>query len=227
MYHAEESGGGSTGTGSDEKPVGTTFDEAKFSELIKKERQESVKQALAELREEAAQEYQTQQNMQPQPVQSDFWSEQINPRLQPMQQQVNGAIFRAEAAEDKADFYGGEFWNEEVNDWLTGDDEQELKSERNALRDKVEKLFLKLSREGRALPRKDIALHVLGETLTQNKEKVLASLEKKSSKKKEAELEKAKRAVDIGAGNIINFEPETIHSMSIEDMHEKYGNFTF
>ncbi len=204
------------------------IDEAKLAELIAKSQQDSIKATLAELRRDAEQQqqYQQQQTQQTE-VQPTFWDEQINPRLAPVQRQTQFAMLRAEAAEDKADFYGSDEWTELVESYCTADTDEELNTQKKELRTKIEETFNNRMKSGNPIPRKDISEWLLGQEIKTNKTKHVEAYTKKRKKAEESELEKARRAVDIGAGNVVNFQPEEVHAMTLEDMQAKYSTLTF
>lgn len=204
-------------------PAAPALDEAKIAELIKASQQESIKTALAA---QQAQQLATQQPQEA-PPERDVWDDILEPKLARERQRADQAGFIGAAANDKADFYSGEFWEDEVASWLPHEDEAELKTAKRELRKKIEDQFDKLAREGRALPRADIAKHQLMEHLTENKTKFHESTEKKRKQKETVELDKAKRGVDIQAGTMFSMDVAELESMPFEKIHEKYGKVPF
>jgi hypothetical protein len=211
-YLAEESGEGHTSTGS------PPLDEAKLSEMIKKGVKETIETLASERSErpvEAAQSTQT----------TDPWDEILEPRITRKTQQSS---LKADAAEDKVDFYTSDYWLTEVDDILPGDTgTDDLAKSKKDLRDGIEKTFTNLMKQGRATPRADIANFVLGEYIKNNKSTYVESVVKKSSTRKEQELQKARRGVDISAGNITNFTAEQLHKMPQDKIVEQFGDVSF
>jgi hypothetical protein len=212
-YLAEESGEGNTSTGS------PPLDETKLSDMIKK----SVRDSLETLASERSHTPPVETPNSPQTT--DPWDEILEPRITRRTQQSS---LKADAAEDKVDFYTSNYWLTEVDDVLPGDTgTEDLAKSKKDLRDGIEKTFNNLMKQGRATPRADIANFVLGEYIKNNKSTYVESVVKKSSTRKEQELQKARRGMDISAGNITNFTPEQLHKMPQEKIVEQFGDVSF
>ncbi len=103
----------------------------------------------------------------------------------------------AQSAEDKVDFYTSDYWLTELDEMLPGDLDTD---------------------EGKV---------AVGQYIKKNKTSYIEGVSKKSSLKKEMEVTKAKRAVDMSTGNISNFSPEQIHKMDQSKIDEQFGNVLF
>ncbi len=193
------------------------FDPVKMSELIKQNVGESVKAALAA--SQTPQQQTTEAAKEP-----DIWDEILTPRITASTARGNLA---AASAEDKVDFYSSDDWLEEVEDFLVEEDPSKRKAEKRAVRDEIERLFDLQVSKGRGLPRTDIFHAVLGEKVKKDKVKYQESIGKKATARQQAELQKAKKGVDIGAGNVNDFTPAEIHAMPMATVLEKYGNIPF
>lgn len=201
-----------------EKPA---FDEAKMSEMIKANVSTSMKEVIDQLNQNKPVADEPRNVQQDNP---DFWDDIVNPRVTKHTAKANLA---AEAAEDKLDFYTSDDWTEEVEEFLVEDDPTKRKAEKKAIRDEVEKIFKNLISTGRGLPRKDICDAVLAQKLKKDRIKYQEAVVNRHNKRKESDLDKAKRGVDITAGNISNFTPSQIHEMTEEKMLSEFGSYRF
>ena len=195
------------------------LDKATVDELIKT----NLKEAIAGLQ----QQQQATQQVNAQPVQQkepDFWADILDPHIKAgtAQADLNSAI-----AMDKVDFYSSDEWLTEVDEYLTEDDPTKRKTEKANLRKEVERVFDTNVKQNRGLPRSDVLKGVLGHMLIKDPEKFKASASKKATAEKESELDKAKKAVSIGAGNITNFSAADINSMTLEKVQEQFGSMEF
>jgi len=199
------------------------LDEAKLAELLKQNQDASIAAMLAEMEKQRQQQLAPQP--QPQPTeQPDYFEQLVDQRSDAKFRQ---ALFSSEDARDTTKFYSGEFWNETVDEWLVGETADEQKAERKELRKKIEDKFQQLAREGRPLPREDIANYFLMDTIKSNKAKLEAKITKRSQKSQETDLEKARSRIDISAGAVIDFNPVELHKMTPEKIKEKFGALQF
>ncbi|SRR6266568_963833 len=194
-----------------------TLNEEKLGELIKKGFKESLESLGQQSQQQTAQEP------------KDPWDEVLEPRINKRTQQSN---ITAQSAEDKVDFYTSDYWLTELDEMLPGDldtDEGKvaLSKAKREVREKIETTFSNLVKQGRGIPRKDIADFAVGQYIKKNKTSYIEGVSKKSSLKKEMEVTKAKRAVDMSTGNISNFSPEQIHKMDQSKIDEQFGNVLF
>jgi hypothetical protein len=202
------------------------LDEGKLAELLKQNQDASIAAMLAEMEKQRQSQqptYQPPAAAQP-AAEPDYFEQLVDQRSDAKFRQAN---FASAAAQDAAEFYSGEFWNETVEDWLVGETEEEQKAERKELRKKINDKFQQLAREGRPLPREDIANYFLMDGLKSNRSKLEAKITKKSQKVHESDLEKAKSRVDISAGAVIDFNPVELHKLTGEKIKEKFGSLQF
>ena len=202
-----------------EDEVKPQFDEAKLSEMIKKGVQDSLKEAIA-----TQQTTQQTTKVEDKSTETDPFDAWLNPKIDT---KVASATLAAQSAEDKADFYSSEFWLTEVDEHLLGDTPEELKAAKTELRKSLESTFTNMIKQGRGTPRADLVLFEIGKYNKANKGKIDESITKRSKAKQEAELEKARRGVDIGVGALSNFQPQDVHGMKWDDIAEKYGQLAF
>jgi hypothetical protein len=198
------------------------FDEAKMAELISKNVNSSLKEAIAALPQPEPQ-YQQPQQVDT-PVEPDFWDQQINPRVDGKIANVN---LRALAAEDKVDFFSSEAWTTELDEMLPGDTPEEIAQHKKEIRLRLEKTFTTMLQSGRGTRRADILDYEVGKYLREKKSEFKDSVVKKAGKSREAELEKARRGVDISSGNISNFTAQDIHDMDFERVVKEFGQVGF
>lgn len=211
-------------TQTEEKQESSGFDEAKMSELIQKNMNASFKELLAEQAKTQQQQTETPQQVEAPAPEPDFWDNLINPKVDG---KVASATIAAQAAEDKVDFYSSDEWIEEVEEWLTEDDPTKRKAEKAKLREEIESTFRNLLKSGKGTFRKDIFSYVLGEKIKKDRVKYQENIGKKREKQAEADIQKARRAVDITSGGVSNFSASDIHAMSTEKMLKELGNLTF
>ncbi|SRR6266516_6775631 len=196
------------------------LNEEKLGELIKKGFKESLDSYTQS----------TQQSTQQQSTEAkDPWDEVLEPRISKRTQQSN---ITAQSAEDKADFYTSDFWLTELEELLPGDTETDegklaLSKAKKEVRENIETTFSNLVKQGRGIPRKDIADFAIGQYIKKNKASYMEGVSKKSSLRKEMEVKKAQRAVDMNTGNISNFSPEQIHKMEQSKIDEQFGSVLF
>jgi len=203
----------------EESKEGTSnFDEAKMAELIKANVSASQKELIAQLKADKEEEKPKEE------VKEDFWDEIVNSRTSG---KINQANVRAEAAEDKVDFYSSDEWLEGIDDLLPGDSLEEVKKHKKEIRTRLETTFQNMLKAGRGTHRADLLDYELGKYLKENKKAFIETVEKKSTKRKEVELQKARKGVDITAGNVSNFTPSDIHAMSMEKVIEEFGHVGF
>lgn len=213
-----------------EEKSSTGLTEEQLNKIIKENVSSSMKTVLSEQAAEAQQrqqQYQNQQyNAQQGNKEEDVWDTILDPKINPRFQR---AELMTMASEDKADFYSSDAWLTEVDEMLPGETSEEIKKHKAEIRKRLEKTFSNLISRGAqaAAPRSDLIDYEVGKYIKEHKEDFFSSVEKKRGKKKEDELDKAKRAVDIGSGNISNFKPENIHKMSYEKVVEEFGNVAF
>jgi len=200
------------------------FDKAELAKLVKENVGTSFKEALEEQsRQQEFNKTQEANTQKDSTQQGDFWDDIINPRVSA---KTNAASLAAQAAEDKVDFYtGGDF--DTVDDFLISDDPEERGKEKLEIRKKVEETFSNMLKAGKGTYRKDILSYVLGEKLKKDRVAYQESINKRSAKSKQAELEKARRGVDISTGILTNFTPEDIHKMPFEKVVEQFGDIHF
>jgi hypothetical protein len=199
------------------------LDEARLAELLKQNQDASIAAMLAEMEKQRQQQPAPQQQQQ-QTEQPDYFEQLVDQRSDAKFRQ---ALFSSEDARDTTKFYSGEFWNETVDEWLVGETPEEQKAERKELRKKIEDKFQQLAREGRPLPREDIANYFLMDAIKSNRAKLEAKITKRSKRAEETDLEKAKSRVDISAGAVIDFNPIELHKMTAEKIKEKFGSLQF
>ena len=221
-YLAEENGDGSTSTGS--TTSSQALDEAKLAELIKQNVSTSVKELLQQQADTSTQNQPTQIQPVQQAQEPDLWDTILDPKIVPRLQQAN---IRAEAAEDKVEFYSSDFWSEELESWLTEDDPDKRKKEKAEFRQEVEKRFSNLLQQGKGFKREAIAHNLLGEKIAKDRTKYEESIGKRRKRQEESALETARKAVSITSGNISNFTPQDIHAMSMDKMLKELGDLQF
>lgn len=193
-----------------------------IAELIKTNVGSSMKELMANLPQ--------QQPVYQEPAQDTrtdddkLWDNIIGSRVNPS---IANAQLRADAAEDKADFYASDTWLTDIDDLLPGETEAEIKEAKKEIRKRLETTFSNLIKTNRATPRADLIEYEVGRYLRENKTKFLETVEKKSKKKGEVELEKAKKAVSISSGNISNFSPKDIHGMDYDKVVKEFGEVLF
>jgi len=211
-YLAEET------EGSEATPA-PAFDQEQMMALIK----EGVKSTIKEVAESAPK---LEPRVEPKPSESEAnpFSQWIDPLVNP---KLAAATLQAQAAEDKVDFYSSEQWLTELDELLPGDTEAEIKAAKAEIRKRLETTFTQMLNAGKGTFRREILDYEVGKYTRENKEKVAASHVKRNSAKSEAALEKARRGVDIGAGALSNFTPQSIHEMDTEKMLEQYGGVAF
>ncbi len=195
------------------------FDENKIAELIQKEVASSFKSALAEANENR----QTQQvPRQTQQSETDPIAEWLNPHIQPHLQRANLA---SAAALDKADFYGSEEW--ENLDEILGEDEADLKKEKREIRTLVEKRFEELVKAGVPTPRKTVLELVLGQKMSKDSASFIDKVSKKSAKKKDADLNRARSASDIGAAQVTSMSRDDVYAMDDDAFEKAFADIQF
>ena len=193
------------------------FDENRIAELIQKEVASSFKAALSEVNE----------TRQPQQVQlqsqtADPIAEWLNPHIQPHLQRANLA---SAAAMDKADFYGSEEW--ENLDEILGEDEADLKKEKREIRTLVEKRFEELVKAGVPTPRKTVLELVLGQKMSKDSASFIDKVSKKSAKKKDAELNRARSASDIGTAQVTSMNRDDVYAMDDDAFEKAFADIQF
>ena len=198
------------------EPTTEPLSKADMQAFIKQGVQDSLRETLEQTAVQAHQSA-TQQPDNP-------FKEWIDPVVNPRLQQ---AAITAQAAEDKIDFYSSEQWLTELDDLLPGDSEAEIKSAKAAIRESLEKTFTSMLKAGKGTFRKDLIDYEIGKYIRENKSKVQESYTKRRNAKVEAELERARRGVDISSGAISNFQPQDVHGMGWDKLVEQYGNVGF
>ncbi len=198
-----------------------TLDEAKLKELIG----QGLKEGFSELQRGTQQQSNTNVREEP----KDVWDEILEPRIN---KKTSQATLRADAAEDKVDFYTSDYWLKEIDELLPGDSNTEdgiveLNKAKKAVREKLESTFTNLLKQGRGIPRTDIVDFALGQYIKESKGTYTEGIIKKSSLKKQKEVEKARRGVDMSSGNISSFTPEQLHKMPQDKINEEFGSLLF
>jgi len=219
-YREEEDGEGSTSTGESTETKTPVLDEGKLGEMIR----QGLKDGLSEL-QRGTQNSNT--NVRDEP--KDAWDEILDPRIN---KKTSQATLRADAAEDKVDFYTSDYWLKEIDELLPGDSNTEdgiveLNKAKKAVREKLESTFTNLLKQGRGIPRTDIVDFALGQYIKESKGTYTDGIIKKSSLKKQKEVEKARRGVDMSSGNISSFSAEQLHKMPQDKINEEFGSLLF
>lgn len=173
--------------------------------------------------QEALQDIPRPQPAQPAQPENPF-QQWVDPLVKPGLQQ---AQLQAEIAQDKADFYSSDLWLDEVDDHLISDDPKERRQEKSDLRKQVEKLFEDNIKAGQPRTREALMTYLLGQRAITKKADLRSAQSRREQKSKDADLDKARRGVDISAGLISDFSPQSVQEMSLEDMRKKYAEVSF
>ncbi len=205
-----------------EEQESKSFDEKKMAELIAQNVNTSIKEALKDLPQQQAP--QPVQQQQQQKVEPDIWDDIVGSRVNP---HLANANLQSAIASDKIDFYSSDDWLEEVDNLLLETDPVKRKAEREEIRKDIETKFSNLVSSNRGIPRKDIFSAVIGERVKKDRAKYEEASYTKRNKSKEAELDKARKAVDISSGNISNFNAADVYEMDHAKMLKEYGNVPF
>ncbi len=153
----------------------------------------------------------------------DPWEDILNPVLEPKLAQSR---LRAEAAEDRAEFYSSDTWLEDANEFLLSDDPTKAKAEKAALKIDIEKTFNDLIANGRGMKREDIFNYKIGQLVTKKRVEYQESIGKKRSKK-QSDLERAQKGVEFQTGMVSNYDTAQIFDLPEEKLIEQFGSLTF
>ncbi len=159
----------------------------------------------------------------PAPVEQNPFAEFINPLVEP---RIRAASLQGEAAQDKVDFYTSDEWLLDIDDHL-GSTPEEVKAAKAEVRAEVEKTFTDMLRAGKGTFRKDILSYVMYERIKKNKTKFNDTVAARAKRKAEADIETARRGVDIATTTAMNFSREDIEKLSDEDMMKQFGDLAF
>ena len=190
-----------------------TFNKEELARFIKEGVQNSIRELAAQPKVET-----------PTPDKENPFQEWIDPIVNP---RLARASLQAQSAEDRVEFYTSDEWLTGIDSLLAGDSSEEVSLAKKAIKDDLEKTFSDMVRAGKGTFRKDLLNLSIGKYIRENHAKVAESYVKRSSVKKEAELDKARRSVDMGSGTMSNFTPQDIHSMDTQKMLEDFGEVSF
>ena len=192
-----------------------TFDKDAIETLVKK----SVKDSFNEVLQQQA-----PRSQEPTKQVDNPFADWVNPLVD---HKVNAATLASQDAQDKVDFYTSDAWLTDIDDFLVNDDPAKRATEKKALRDKIETTFSNMLKMGKGICRADIKDYVIGQKLKEDKAAYQESIGRRLNKKKEADLDKAAKGVNISAGNISNFTAADIHKMTFEKRVETFGEVLF